>query len=758
MKKPRVGRQLRQSRVLFFVLVLCIVVVAAFGLFVGYRSASRSARERVVVSAQSYGEYVHGVLGALDISADVVVRRVIEGANREELRRYMRHQALFVPHIESLEYYNAEGRFLVGVPETAVEMGGSLSPDLLGLHRDAWVESSVSLAEASGRIRVTRSIVTDGEFRGVVIATVPQVYFYQAIPLHIPTAVAHVALVSSDGEFLLHWGPVDHDEVPTRFEGFEGPEGIRGPGGVFVASSPRYLGGTTQLRSFPLRITLYFDRGVLMAEWERQLDYTLIILALFLVAGLVAYRYVRRLQERQAAVREELVQERESRRITELIRRVREESLSADDEAGILKASIRVLSTFLGATTALIHSHGDGELPPLDLSLEGDGGGEGTYRPHDTQVHHFRLPIRVGSRNVGEVEFDLAKEPTDWHSQVAEQALTVVGGALLRNRIESRLRDTEARLSAFMNNSPSINYVRDASGTFIYANPEFRRVFGEPQKQLEELIGGTVEPEDEGREVVVRELEVAIDGETRFYSTRTFPFRDSGGRSFTGGVGIDITDKQQTQRELKRALEDKELLLREIHHRVKNNLAVIDSLLSFEQEKATPRPATEILTGVRSRIQAIALIHKRLYKSENLTSVPFREYSEELIDYILQTIEPMGAGETDLSLDIANIELDIDIVKPLGLILHELVANAVKYAQSTSDSLHLRVSFGPDEDGRCALEVRDHGPGFAAEPVPDPERSLGYFVVHALCEELGAELSTWNDDGAHIRVKLPLTG
>jgi len=520
-------------------------------------------------------------------------------------------------------------------------------------------------------------------------------------------------------------------------------------------------------------MTLYFDRGVLMADWERQLEYTLIILALFVVAGLVAYRYVRRLQERQAVVREELVQERESRKTTELIRRVREESLGAEEEVGILTASVKVLSEFLGATAARIHSHGDGERPPLDIDacldagapsdagtqsesgIQSDTGAPSDAGPGPLEVHRFRLPIRVGSRNFGEVELDLAKEPTEWHSQVAEQALTVVGGALLRKRIESRLRDTEARLSAFMNNSPSINYVRDASGVFVYANPEFRRVFGEPKEQLDELIGGTMDPEDESREVLTREHEVAVDGETKVFSTRIFGFRDGGGRAFTGAVGIDITEKQQTQQQLKKALQDKELLLREIHHRVKNNLAVIDSLLSFEQEKTTPRPATEILTGVRSRIQAIALIHKRLYKSENLTSVPFKEYSEELIDYILQTIEPLGAGETDLSLNIDNIELDIDVVKPLGLILHELVANAVKYAQPDSSALRLDVSFGPDAEGRCALEVRDYGPGFAEEPVPDPELSLGYFVVHALCEELGGELSTWNENGAHIRVRLP---
>jgi two-component sensor histidine kinase/PAS domain-containing protein len=768
MKQDGAERHKDQGRTLFFVLVLSIVAVAAFGLIAGYRSVYLSARERVVVSAQSYGEYVHGVLSALDISTDVVVREVLDGRNGEELREYMRRQVLFVPQIETLEYYDPDGTFLVGVPETSVEISQSMSRDLLTLHRDAWVETSVSLAERVDRIRVTRSVVGDDGFEGLVVATVPQTYFYQAIPHLFPTAVAQVILANAEGDYLLHWGNVDNTEIPAIFDGFDGNEGTRGSGGVSIAATPRFLGVTTQLRSFPLRVTLSFDRSVLMADWETQLDYTLVILGLFVVAGLIAYRYIRRLQRRQASVREQLLQERESRKITELIRRVRDQALAADGEAAILQGAVCELSRFLGATEAQIHAHGDSELPPTDLRLALCGVPEGV--PHEgpetvspprkgaSLAHQLRLPIRVGSKNVGEVEFYLSGEPTGWHSQVAEQALTVVGGALLRNRIEGRLRDTEARLSAFMNNSPSINFVRDSSGTFVYANPEFRRVFGGPDCQIAESPAFDPSPEDAGEEVVVRKHEVPVDGEARIFSTRVFRFADSWGNSFTGGVGLDITEMQRTQQELKKALADKELLLREIHHRVKNNLAVIDSLLCFEQEKATPRRADEILSGVRSRIQAIALIHKRLYKSENLTGVPFREYSEELIDYILQTIEPMGSGETEVKLNIENTELDIDIVKPLGLILHELVANAVKYAPGESDSLRLEVSFGVDEEGRHALEVRDYGPGFEKEPVPDPEISLGYFVVHALCDELGAELATWNDDGAHIRVRLPVLG
>ncbi len=771
MKPRRARRQSGQSRTLFLVLVLSIAGVAAFGLIAGYQSVHLSARERVVVSAQSFGEYVHGVLGALNISTDVVAREATDGRSGEELREYMRRQMLFVPQIETLEYYDAEGAFLVGVPETPIEMSGNISRDLLSLHRDAWVETSVTLGEGTDRIRVTRSVLGDDGFEGLVIATVPQAYFYQAIPHLFPTAVSHVVLTNAEGDFLLHWGDVDHAELPMRFDGFEGPEGTRGPGGVSIAASPGYLGGTTQLRSFPLRVTVYFDRSVLMADWESQLDYTFFILALFVVAGLIVYRYILRLQERQASVREQLVQERESRRITELIRRVRQIALAADGETAIIRGAVCELSSSLGASEARIHSQGDSELPPTVFRLsfcEGPQGGAATARPRRkatgpnrkeaSSSHPLRLPIKVGSKDVGEVEFHLTEEPTAWHSRVAEQALTVLGGLLLRNRIESQLRDTEARLSAFMNNSPSINYVRDSSGAFVYANPEFRRVFGDPDRQSFGVPELGPSPEDNGEGVAIRKHEVSVDGEARMFSTRVFRFRDSGGHSFTGGVGIDITEMQRTQQELKKALADKELLLREIHHRVKNNLAVIDSLLSFEQEKATPRRADEILSGVRSRIHAIALIHKRLYKSENLTGVPFREYGEELIDYILQTVEPMDSAGTDVKLNIDNTELDIDIVKPLGLILHELVANALKHAQSESGALRLEVSFGADEEKRLALEVRDYGPGFHEEPVPDPEVSLGYFVVHALCDELGAELATWNDNGAHIRVRLPRVG
>ena len=140
MKRQSAKRSSYHGRSILLLLAVFIIAVAALSLVTGYQSISAAAEERVIVSAQSYAEYVQSVLLSLDISADVVARDIAEDRSPESLREELTHQMLFFPQIETIEYYNPQGDLVMGVPATSLEVAESLSEEVLSLHRDVWVD------------------------------------------------------------------------------------------------------------------------------------------------------------------------------------------------------------------------------------------------------------------------------------------------------------------------------------------------------------------------------------------------------------------------------------------------------------------------------------------------------------------------------------------------------------------------------------------------------------------------------------------
>ncbi|MBC7882854.1 MAG: PAS domain S-box protein [Anaerolineae bacterium] len=202
---------------------------------------------------------------------------------------------------------------------------------------------------------------------------------------------------------------------------------------------------------------------------------------------------------------------------------------------------------------------------------------------------------------------------------------------------------------------------------------------------------------------------------------------------------IEDIDARSAAESLRRSLEEKELLLREIHHRVKNNLQVVTSLLGLQALKLGDTAAAAALADSQQRIHSIALVHEHLYRSEGLAGVEFRTYLEQLTDMLLSTYGER-AGRVQLKLDIEAEPLDIDLAVPLGLVVNELVGNALKHAFPNDRTGQVRVELKATTSGGWRLAVEDDGIGFDPQTSSTPS-TLGVKLVRSLARQLDAEVS-----------------
>jgi two-component sensor histidine kinase len=209
---------------------------------------------------------------------------------------------------------------------------------------------------------------------------------------------------------------------------------------------------------------------------------------------------------------------------------------------------------------------------------------------------------------------------------------------------------------------------------------------------------------------------------------------------------------ERQKQQIAESLREKEALLREIHHRVKNNLQIISSLLNMQTYYANdPRMIHAIAEG-QNRVKAMALIHQKLYQTDNLTAIDFQEYAEQLIGHLAAALAP--PGKTIRShVNGSSLKLDIDTAIPLGLILNELITNSYKYAFSNVAEGELQVHLSCDTERNYHLRISDSGSGLPPGFNEHTLNSLGLKLVRMLTEQLDGTLTISNQAGAHFYIR-----
>jgi two-component sensor histidine kinase len=217
-----------------------------------------------------------------------------------------------------------------------------------------------------------------------------------------------------------------------------------------------------------------------------------------------------------------------------------------------------------------------------------------------------------------------------------------------------------------------------------------------------------------------------------------------------------VSERQKAEAAVLSSLREKEALLREIHHRVKNNLAVVCSLLYLQSTRTEDAATQRILQESQDRVRSMALVHESLYRSDNLAEVNFGEYAQNLIASLFRAYGPAAARLT-VQTNIAPVRLTIERAVPLGLVLNELMTNALKHAFPGERTGVVRAALRQEGDELC-LCVTDNGvglpAGFDAEQVP----SLGLRLIQILARQLDGQFRIAPaNPGAEARLTLRRT-
>jgi two-component sensor histidine kinase len=205
--------------------------------------------------------------------------------------------------------------------------------------------------------------------------------------------------------------------------------------------------------------------------------------------------------------------------------------------------------------------------------------------------------------------------------------------------------------------------------------------------------------------------------------------------------------------ELQSSLREREVMLQEIHHRVKNNLQVISSLINMQIRKLEAGENRDALEECKSRVQAIALIHEKLYRAGDYARVPFAEYAKSLISSVFQA-NRHAAANVRLDSEIEELALAVDQAIPCGLILNELITNALKHAFPGARRGAVRVTL-ERENGRVVLGVGDDGVGIPPGVEPARAGSLGMRLISVLVDQLDGKLEIERGNGTAFRISFP---
>lgn len=353
-------------------------------------------------------------------------------------------------------------------------------------------------------------------------------------------------------------------------------------------------------------------------------------------------------------------------------------------------------------------------------------------------------------------------------SQVRQKTLDLERELEERRRVEAELRTGEERLRGVVQNMPVMMDAFDTEEVLVAWNAECERVTG---YDADEMVGNPdamrlLYPEP-GRLGEIMEEFRRTGG--RFRNWR-LPLRCKDGSeriiewsSITGdfpipgwsawSVGVDVTDRVRADEQVRRSLAEKEVLLKEIHHRVKNNLQIIHSLLNLQAGHGGGTTA-EVFRDVQSRVMAMALIHEKLYKSADFIHIDYAAYLKALLRDLVRTYS-QPSRVVSIRSDIDDIELTIDRAIPCGLVVTEIVSNSLKHAfpPGWEGEPLLRVALKSEKGSTVRLVIEDNGIGLPPGMREGGTGSLGMLLIGRLAEgQMGASLSVESNGGTRYEI------
>lgn len=229
----------------------------------------------------------------------------------------------------------------------------------------------------------------------------------------------------------------------------------------------------------------------------------------------------------------------------------------------------------------------------------------------------------------------------------------------------------------------------------------------------------------------------------------------NGSSTFTAIVR-DISSRVAAEQHMLNSLREKEVLLKEIHHRVKNNLQVVASLLGLQSRSAADEQVRRMLLESQNRVYAMALLHESLYQSKNLSHIDLPNHIRQLASHLVHSYG-VADGRVRLEMELDDLYLDLDAAVSCGLIINELVSNSLKYGFPNGRSGEIRIELHANPNGAVELIVADDGVGFDTDLDLSTTKTLGLRLVHMLTEQLGGEIKLRSNGGAEARLSFRIS-
>jgi PAS domain S-box-containing protein len=404
--------------------------------------------------------------------------------------------------------------------------------------------------------------------------------------------------------------------------------------------------------------------------------------------------------------------------------------------------------------------------------------------PDDQVVNSaMYIPMKIGKNVIGVIsvfsfkrnaytEYDLKiLESITVHLSVAaaNAELYIRAQKEISERIkkEEELRQIRGNLENAQRIAHIGSWLYELKGNKLYNSSELYRILGlKDEPDYFDFDEGMKHIHPDDREATKRKILLAAetkssyenedriirpDGEIRNVKIVGEPVYDESG-SLTGIQGTlqDITDIKRINDELLKSLNEKELILKEIHHRVKNNLQVVSSLLRLQSDSITDEAAIGYLKMSEQRVKSMALIHQQLYRTKDLSRIDFREYLEDLCNYLFFAYD-ISFSRIALKIEVEDIFFGIDTALPCGLIVNELVTNSIKHAFPDYSVGTLSVKLSKEVTGKYRLIIQDDGKGTNSIDFNNTS-TLGMELVKTLTEQLEGEIKVESDNGTKITI------
>ncbi|VTR92980.1 pas domain-containing protein : PAS domain S-box OS=Methanobacterium sp. Maddingley MBC34 GN=B655_1763 PE=4 SV=1: MASE1: PAS_3: PAS_4: PAS_8: PAS_4: PAS_4: PAS_9: HisKA_2: HATPase_c [Gemmata massiliana] len=375
---------------------------------------------------------------------------------------------------------------------------------------------------------------------------------------------------------------------------------------------------------------------------------------------------------------------------------------------------------------------------------------------------------------------DGGMEWLQWEARPWRKARGEIGGLVFytqvitdRIRAADALRESEERFRSAFDSAPIGVALVSPDGRWLKVNQSVCALVGYSEAELLTIDFQTItHPDDLGADLAL--VEQVLRGELPSYQMEKRYFhktghvidvllsvslvRDARGQPLYFISQIqDITERKRAEVRLLASVHEKEVMLKEIHHRVKNNLQIISTLLDLQSDGITDPAALAAFRESRGRVRSMALIHERLYRSENLASVEFGTYVRNLAEDLFRAYRADDeAIRLAVSVSVPPVPLDIAI--PCGLLVNELISNCLKYAFADREGGMIAVSLAPEEPGTHLLTVADDGVGLPPGFDFRHTTSFGLQLVNTLVEQLGGDIALDGTSGTRFTIRFPARG